>query len=186
MFDTAGAFTKQFTRVEGGYLFYPSPRSGGKLITIDEYDRLSADWNRVAGSAGGWKIVGLVLVALTLWTLVEQAASLPDWAGTLFIALVAVAVCAFLSWSAFAPGRLVRNRPAIAPPRPASDVQREARALLNWPSILIALLFSAGICLGLLAMPDRTPGIWAWIAGSGLMCCTSLWVGFSKLKDRRG
>ena len=60
MFDTMDAFTRQFTPVDGGYLYYPSKNDGGKLVTAEEFESLVADWQRVAGRSGRWKAVGLV------------------------------------------------------------------------------------------------------------------------------
>ena len=144
MFDTVGAFKKQFTPVEGGYLFYPSRKSGGKLITANEYDCLVADWERIAGRVGLWKTVGVVVLALLLWTLLSQGLSLPGWTDTFIIAVLVVTICGWLFWASFAPRRLVKDRSAVTSPRPASDARRESRAALNWPFVTFALLLSGG------------------------------------------
>jgi hypothetical protein len=34
MFDSIGAFTSPFTPVDGGYLYYPSRKDGGKLALL--------------------------------------------------------------------------------------------------------------------------------------------------------
>jgi hypothetical protein len=61
MFDLRAAFTKQFTPVDGGYVYYPPRGSGGKLVTLDEYESLCADWNKRVGPRGQWKVAGLPL-----------------------------------------------------------------------------------------------------------------------------
>ena len=185
MFDTIGAFKKQFTPVEGGYLLYPSAKGGGKLITVEEYDRLVADWQRTAGRGGLWKTAGLVIVLVLLWTLLSEALSLPDWAETLFIVVVVIGISARLLWASLAPRRLVRDRPPVTLPRPVSDARREARAALNWPFVVFALLASGGIFFSTLNALERTPSTYAWLVGSGLMMLAYLWIGLKKLVDRR-
>ena len=43
MFDSIGAFTRQFTPVDGGYLYFPSRKNGGKLVTAEEFETLVSD-----------------------------------------------------------------------------------------------------------------------------------------------
>ena len=58
MFDAAGAFTRQFKPVDGGYVYYPSRKAGGKLVTVDEYETMVANWQRIAELAGVGKLSG--------------------------------------------------------------------------------------------------------------------------------
>jgi hypothetical protein len=154
MFDPIGAFKKQFTPVEGGYLFYPSRKSGGKLVTPEEYALLVADWERVAGRTGSWKTIGLVLIAVSLWVLISGALRLPDWSDALFTSATAIGLCAWLAWASFAPRRFVANREAVAPPRSLSEARRQARAALNWPFVVSALLLSGITFAGTIATLD--------------------------------
>lgn len=185
MFDTIGAFKKQFTRVDGGYVFYPSRRAGGKAITAEEYDRLISQWERVAGRAGRWKAVGVAAAAIVLWTFVSQALSLPAWANSLLIAAIVVALSAWLLWASTAPRRLVRGRAPVTPPRPPAEARRAARAALNWSFILFVLLFSGGTFISTIQETQRSPETWAWLVGSGLMFSAYVWIGFRKLVDRK-
>lgn len=185
MFDPVGAFKKQFTEVEGGYLVYPSPRSGGKLVTAEEYALLLASWERVTGRAGQWKTVGIVIVAIVLWTLLLEIISLPDWTDTLLIAVTVVAVSARLYWHSSGPRRLVKDRAFVAPPRSMSEARQNARAALNWPFVLFVLLFSGAAFWRAVATSDRTLSTWAWLIGSGLFLGLYLWIGVQKLLDRR-
>lgn len=185
MFDSVGAFTRQFTPVDGGYLFYPSRKSGGKLITADEYHRLVANWEKIAGKAGIWKTVGVVFLALILWTVLSEGLSLPEWADTFIITCLVLAISAWMLWAGFAPYRLVRRRPAVTSPRTAAEARREARATLNWPFVIFALLLSGATFIATVTTPERTLSTWAWLIGSGLMLAVYLWIGFRKLFDAR-
>lgn len=185
MFNTSEAFKRQFTRVEGGYLVYPSRKIGGKLVTEAEYEQLVADWEKVAGRAGRLKTVGVVFAVIAVWTLVADWLSAPEWAATLLIAFIVAAVSAWLLWASTAPRRLVKNRPSAAPPRPSAEAKREARAALNWPFVAFALLISASVFFGSVTATDRTAGTWAWLIGSGAMLGIYLWIGVKKLLDGR-
>lgn len=186
MVDPISTFAKQFTPVEGGYLFYPSRKSGGKLVTPEEFERLMENWRRVAGTKGRWKSVGAIVLAITLWLLLSQLLRAPSWADEVIVPAVAVGIVAWLLWASFAPQRLVRDRPAVAPPRPLPQARREARAMLKWPTVLVVTLLSGAIFLGCLLSPHRTFGDWAWLVGSGAMFALYLWVGFMKLRDAMG
>ena len=186
MFDSIGAFTRQFTPVDGGYLYYSSRKEGGKLVTVEEFEELVTDWQRVAGKGGTWRTVGLVAVAILLWTLISRALALPGSADWIVILGSVSAVSGWLLWASLAPRRLVKNRPTVTPPRPVAQAKREARAALNWPFVIFFLLASGAIFLGCLSAPSATPSWWAWLIGSGFMFGAYLWICFQKLKDRQG
>ena len=116
MFDSLGSFAKLFTPIDGGFLFYPSAKAGGKLITAEEYARLTLNWQRVAGRRGRWKLVGVVMLVLVLWEVVAQSLNLPTVASWLVIGVCVAAIVARICWVSFAPRRLVKGRPEIAPP----------------------------------------------------------------------
>lgn len=185
MFDPIGAFTKQFTPIEDDYLYYPSKKSGGKLVTADEFERLTADWERAAGRTGQWKTAGLIIIAIILFTLATQFLVLPDWANTLCILTVVVGVSGRFLWASFAPRRLVSDRAAITQPRQLSQVKQDVRALLNWPLVISAIIMSSAIFIGILDVVERTVVSRLWLVGSGLTLGAYLWIGYQKLKDRR-
>lgn len=185
MFDTIGAFKRQFTRVEDGYLVYPSRKDGGKLVSDDEYDLLVKQWQRVAGRGGAWKAVGAIFVVIAVWTLLSDLLLAPDWADSLLVALIVMVMYARLFWASTAPRRLVKDRVSVTPPRPGAEARREARAALNWPFVIFALLISGVVFFGSVAAGERSLGTWAWLIGSGVMLGLYLWIGFKKLVDRR-
>jgi hypothetical protein len=186
MFDPVEAFKKQFTRVEGGYLVYPSRKVGGKLVTDEEYAFLLKRWERVAGRASSWRAAGAVVVVIAIWTLLEDLLQAPEWADSLMIALMVVAMSAWLLWASTAPNRFVRHRAPVTPPRPAAEARRDARAALNWPFVATGLAVSAAVFVGSVTADERTAGAWAWLIGSGSMLGLYLWIAFKKLADGRG
>ena len=184
MFNQMDSFRMQFTSHEGGYLYYPSSKSGGKLVTEREYEQLAANWERLTGRNGQWKMAAWTVAAIVGWTLFAQFVDIAEWLNQIaFFGLVA-AIVGRISWVSFAPRRLVRERPSVAPPRPIAEVRREVRALLNWPLVLIALLISGTIFFSGLMSIDRTLPWWAWMIGSGTIFLAYIWVGFKKIVDK--
>ena len=184
MFDTIGAFKKQFTRVAGGYLVYPSRKIGGKLVSDEEYEHLVGGWERVAGRSGRWKSIGVIVAAIALWTLLSDVVSVPQWADSLLTAVIVVAMSARLLWASATPRRLVKDRPVITPPRAAAEARRDARAALNWPFVVFALFLSGVAFFGTVTATEHSPGAWAWIIGSGVMLGLYIWIAYKKLTDR--
>lgn len=184
MFDSVGAFTRQFTPVEGGYLFYPSKNSGGKLVTADEYEALVAGWEKTAGRKGTSKMASLVCLFIVFWTVVSSATRLPAWSGSVLVAVCVVGVIAWVLWVNFAPYRLVRDRPAVAPPRSKGEASRQARAALNWPFVGFALVFSGLAFVWALVSTDRGFSNSAWLYGSAAMFAVYVWIAARKYRDR--
>ncbi|MCA1654342.1 MAG: hypothetical protein ABR588_07005 [Sphingomicrobium sp.] len=184
MFDSIGAFNRQFTSVEGGYLYYPSRKGGGKLVTAQEFEALASNWKRIAGRSGRRKTVGVAFLVILIWTVLFEAFGLPDWAESIIIVGLVLAISGWLMWASFAPRRLVKDRPEVAPPRQVAQIRREARASLNWRFVIFALLMSGTILFGTLSSPDHPMSWWGWVIGSGAMFFVYLWIGFQKLRDR--
>jgi len=179
-----GAFKKQFTPTEGGYLYYPSRKIGGKLITTREYEKLVEDWQRVTGRSGLWKIIGGIVLAIILWSLVAAIFDLPETVTTIVMIGCAVSVSSWLLWASYAPRRLVKDRPAVTPPRDISEARQQARAMLNWPFVAFALAISGIILFTSVQAHESTIASWAWLIGSGLMFVAYIWVAIQKLRDR--
>jgi hypothetical protein len=183
MFDPIGSFTRQFEPVDGGYLYYPSRKSGGKLVTAEEFEQLVSDWQRVAGTRGTWKSAGLIGLAILVWTLLSRALALSEWTDWVIIVGCVVALSGWVTWASLAPRRLVRGRPDVAPPRPASQIRREVRATFNWPFVIFALLLSGLLFFGALESLSGTLAGWAFVVGSGLLFGVYVWTAFQKLRD---
>lgn len=177
------AFKAQFTRVEGGYLIYPSRKEGGKLVTDDEYDQLVAGWQRVAGCRGVWKLAGAICVALAIWTLVSDLFSFPGWINKTLVVLIVFALATRLFWASTTPHRLTKYRVAVTPPRTLAEAQREARAMVGWPIIIAATLGSGAAFAGSVTADSRTIGTWAWLVGSSGMLALYTWIACKKLMD---
>lgn len=185
MLDPVEFFENQFTPVEGGYLFYASRKAGGKVVTPDEFERLSADWRRVAGRRGQLKGAGLVFLAIALWMITSRTLALPEVADTFVTAGIAAATIGRFMWAGFAPARLVRARVAVTPPRPSSQARHEARKVMTWPFVVSIILASAVTFFGNLLAPAPAVSWWAWQIGSGLMLGSYLWIAIQKLRDAR-
>jgi hypothetical protein len=180
MFDPMDVFSRQFTPVEGGYLYYPSPKSGGKLITDDEFAKLASDWKKTFGWRGVLKSMGMSVVVIALFLCLSLY--LPDWVGQ-FAPLCIVGV--LLAWNFRAVSsvrRLVKDRPVVAPPKPVSQARREARAMIKWPFLIVVILACGGFLVSGLSSVDRS---WTWIGGSGILLAIYLWTAFRKLMDSR-
>lgn len=182
VFDLTEVFSRQFTPVDGGYLYYPSRKGGGKLVTADEFQQLLADWERRTRPG---KVAGFAFLAILVWTILSQILSLPQWADDIMILGAVAAVSGWSFWAAYAPRRLVKARPVVASPRGLSEARREARSMLKWPFVLLILLVSGAIFIGTLSSPEPTLKWWAWAIGSGLMFLAYGWISFQKARDQR-
>ena len=177
------AFLRQFLPVEGGYIYYPGRKSGGKRVTQQEYDDLAAGWQRVAGLGGQAKMAGVVVGAIFVQTMLEQAGLLPGWSGIAVTVACVAGITGRLFYAAAAPRRLVSGRPDSAPPRASSQARREARKLLRWPLVIAALVGSALTFAGTaMGEPDGWQW-WAWLIGSGVLTVGYAWIGLQKLRD---
>jgi len=181
MFDSTRSFAAQFTPIDGGFLYYTSRKSGGRLITADEYQELLKLWRR---RSNPWGLAIATLVIIVGWAVASDAFALPEWSEGLFIAVVVAALCSWIFWAACAPRRLVRDRPAIAPARPFSEARRKARGALDWTLVSFVLLFSGAILMTKVIAPEYTFRWWAWTVGSSLALSAYLWIAVLKFRDR--
>ncbi len=184
VFDTKGAFKKLFTPTENGYLYYPSKKSGGKLVSSEEHEQLLKDWQKVTGRSGTVKLVGIVFVAMFCWTLVSGSLAIPYWANAAGLALLVLGMATPIYWASYAPYRLVRDRPFVTPPRPTAQVKREVRDMLNWRFTALALVFTGILFATSLTSTEGGLMYWAWLVGSGTLFGSYVWLAVSKLRDR--
>jgi hypothetical protein len=78
----------------------------------------------------------------------------------------------------------VKDRVAVAPPKAAAEAGQDARAALNWPFVIFALILSGAAFFGSIIATERNLSTWAWLIGSGAMLGLYIWIGFKKLMDR--
>jgi len=185
MFDLTAAFTRQFTPVDGGYVYYPSQKAGGKLVTIGEYEGLLANWNRFAGPTASRIAITILTFSILLWVIIAVTFELPDWATWVTVSACWICYMAWVGWFGFAPRRLVKDRPDIAAPRPASEVRRETRAVLSWPNVICVLFATAAVFLVKLSSFDDTIRSWVWLVGSGALFAAYSSVAILKVNDGR-
>ena len=182
MMNPVRSFADQFTPVEGGYLYYASRKSGGRRVTSDEFQHLVLQWRR---RVGPWRLALPCLIAIIGWTVLSDQFALPAWSSSAFNALIVVAMAAWLVWAAYAPRRLVKERPEVAPPRPRKEGRRKARASLDWKLVLLVVVVSGGFfAKGLLAARATFSSV-ALTAGSGLLFFGYLWIAVLKVSDQR-
>ena len=184
MFDAVGTFTRQFTPVEGGFLFYPSRKSVGKLVTPAEYAELVAQWRRVAGPWGIAKAVRAIVSAIILVLALKAWLAWPDWANDIAPVAIMMLFFAYIFWASLAPFRLVKERPAILPPRAPAAATRAARAAIGWPMVVFGLVFSSILLLKGIDVPVRSAGDWVKLIGGGVgLAAAYLWIAFAKVRD---
>jgi hypothetical protein len=184
MFDPVGTFAKQFTPFENGYIYYPSRNSGGKFVTSVEFEKLISDWREIFGTKAIWKMAGLAMLTILVFTIISQIVELPTWVIQVVNWGILLAIVARIIRGGLSARRLVRDRPPITPPRSISEARREARAALPWSMIIVVSSLSGLIFFAQLLYPEPTMSSWAWRIGSGLMLAAYLWIGWGKLRDR--
>jgi hypothetical protein len=185
MFGSMHPFTNQFAPVEDGYVYYPSRKSGGKFVSSEEYDRLLANWRRVAGLRPFLIGVGLMVFVMNLGIFAQVFLDLPFWINWIVLAAIIAALFAWLLPPSRAPLHLVKSRPVVTPPRPAGQPQRQARAVIPWPFVILILVGSGSVFANHIGSPDRSPVWWAWTLVSGVIFAAYSWLGIQKLVDRR-
>ena len=177
-------FEKLFTAVDGGYIYYPSTKSGGKFVTSGEYHHLVARWSKIASAYSLLKTVGIILLVLFLWTSLIEFARIPSWTIYVFAIMIAIGLSNWLRWECQAPRRLVKNRPEVAPPRtPAEikDLRQAGLAAYSWWLVAFILIYSGGAFVACMKSADGSLHSWLWIAGSATLFAVYVWLAIRKL-----
>lgn len=117
MFDTTRVFERSFTKIEGGYLYYPWRWSSGYLLSEREHGELVKDWRRVAGFRGLLKLVFASALILTGVHFAAEAFGRLDAFSDAAPLVLGIALAAYVLWRSLAANRLVRGRVPVAPPR---------------------------------------------------------------------
>ena len=187
MADMVDGFARDFKPVDGGYIYYASPGSAGKFVTDEEYAALMRHWQRATGRRALWSaaaatlvVMGAVAVGGMHHVIGRKAAA---WAmigvpGLFFVWLFARSL-----WAGSAIRRVVAGQSDFAPRRPLSVVNREARAKMDWFSLLSGLLFAGVLAAQVLGMDHPGPGRMVWGATMAALFILYSIIAVQKLRD---
>lgn len=186
MFGTVELFRSQFTPVDGGYLVYPSPKLGGKLVSDDEHELLVKRWTRVAGWTGLSITIAAIFTMIFVWFFfLADLLSAPEWTDypvTLLFFMVALIP---MFRASAAPRRLTRGRAAVAPARSKGEARRQARAALDWRFITFILLFGGFLVIRNGTAAERTVGTWVGVAEGILILGLTVWLLLKRRADAK-
>ncbi|MCK0127925.1 hypothetical protein [Erythrobacter sp. F6033] len=185
MIDPVEAFENQFDPVEDGYIYYPSTKSGGKLVTPAEYDQLLRDWKSTAKGRRFWGMIGFVLASLLIATVFDTSVDLPDWFNSMLTIALVVLIMIWLFWNSFAPRRLVKGRPDHSPPRSREAVLKAAHEAVPWYLVIFVLVISGGIFGFSWYHGPESFADWGWLIASGAFLTSYLWLAYKKWTDWR-
>lgn len=184
MLDPIAVFTRQFTPRDGGHLYYPSRRSGGKFVTAAEFEQLVEEWERIVDGRGRWKMVGAACAAVLIIVFLSDFFDWPRWIDRMMVFPIVLGIAGRTFWASRAPARLVRSRPAISPPKPASEARREARAMFSWSSVTGMWVFTGAVFASWIFSREESQWRYAWTIGSGLIFLACTWIAIVKWRDR--
>ena len=186
MFNLERFLARTFTPVDGGYLYFPSAKSGGKLVSAAEYDVLTEQWRRVLG--GSAMLVAFLLIVASSVVLIVAAVAfrLPPWTVKVSPLLFLPALFTWMWRPAFAAGRLVRGRPDIAPPRPLAELRRAGRAALDWKFVAGFMVYAGWNFSRSARLAERTWWDWMWLALWGAVLVLNLGIAWFKWRDQQG
>ena len=158
--DQTALFKRRFERTAEGYLYFPSHKGGGKLLTEAEFDSLVADHRRWVGTRFRpgllfWLMFGALLSLACLSVFFELPEIVLD-CGAAFLAVVFIAA---MIWKQSAPYRFFRNRPDTTPPRTKPEMLRASRAMLPWPILIWMVLISGVVLFASIATLMQSPSV---------------------------
>ena len=177
-------FEKLFKDVDGGYVYYPSTKSGGKFITSGEYYYLVARWSKIVSPYSFLKIVGIVFLLLFFGTALIEFARIPSWTFYVFAVVIAIGLSNWLRGECLAPRRLVKNRPEVVPPRTQVEIKELRQASLathSWWLVAFTLIYSSGALVVCVRSADGSLHSWLWFGGSATIFISYVWLAVRKL-----
>lgn len=146
MFAMRALFEAQFEPHDGGFVFYPTVWSGGRLVTAAEADAMRQQNARLTRFVYSWRGLLLLVVGTVLYSFVSSALdpsrAYHDLTFATFIGVVTAEITAG-PW--LAPASLVRGREVVKPRRDRRariEAQREARAAMRRPLIISSLILA--------------------------------------------
>ncbi|MFQ5348204.1 MAG: hypothetical protein ACE5ED_10235 [Rhodothalassiaceae bacterium] len=180
--DALALLRRSFVPHDDGYLFYPTRWSGGRFVIKAEFDRMTACWERALGRRALWLLAGFAFLVLLLWSLVAPALEPPAWMEDALTSGLVAVIFGRILWVTTLPWRLVRGRPAIAPPRPAAGMRREMLGVFGWRIVILTLIMTGGLFARTLAAEGNGFGHWLAVAGSAFLFGLSLNLLVHKLR----
>ena len=184
--DPTELYKRRFEPFDGGYLYYPRAKGGGKLVSEHEYNRLVTKYRRWLGTRfkpglGFW----LLFAGCVLLSVGHAIFEIPK--NNFEIAIYA------LTWSSIAPFfwlysepyRLCRDRSDSAPPRAKNERMRASRAMMPWFTVIwSSLMFGLFTVVSfLLAYQEPSVIHVGMTAIFGLFTGRAFHLGWKKLRD---
>jgi hypothetical protein len=185
MSNANDAFTKQFTRVHGGYIVQSWGNKGGRFVSEGEYEQLVIKWKRTNSWQGKLIIISVFVGTIAVWTFLYPLLSAPEWINTFGLIIIACLMVLWFLWAFTAPQRLVRGRPSVTPSTSGAEARREARASFNWLAVFFAFLLSGLILFAGITATERDFGTWMELVFGGAFFMMTLYIALMKLIDRR-
>jgi len=144
MLGMRALFEAQFEPHDGGYIFYPTVWSGGRLVTAAEADAMRQQNARLTRFVYSWRGLLLLVVGTVLYSFVSFAMDPTQAYHYLtFTAFLWVVIFGANAGPWLAPASLVRGREIVKPRRDRRariEAQREAREAMRRPLIILALI----------------------------------------------
>lgn len=184
MFVSEDYFARQFEPFGEDYLYFPTKRSGGRLVTAAEHQQLVDSWRATAGSGGIWKLTGIGVAVLFVWVFTEDYFHPPEWTNDALIWFLVAAISARFAWAAGAPRRLVRGRTEVAPPRTLAESRRVINSMIPWQLIALVVVAAGNVFFDTLWEQDKSVQDWLVTLISGGFFAVYSWIGIQKYRER--
>ena len=187
-FDPAKGYGRLFEPHGEDFVFYPSNRGGGKVVTKAEYDVLVAGYRRKWGTRfrPGYMLFAILAVAMSAAAAAALLGCDTEAAGTAIGVILSVIMLLGILRDWQAPRLLVRGRPDVMPPR-SRDQRKDAVArMLSWPMIAISGAIGSLLLWASIMAPDvRNPGWWLFFAIAFLLTSSGAATGWRKFRLAR-